>query len=224
MDGATIQGKVYYGYKQAALRVGLPFNQFRPAPGAPPTDLMNMIGSVLAVMSVATSSNFNFARPGLEEDFLFACLVDGTLVQIGDVLQNPDTGLLYLIAGMAPLMPIVAIRCNALFTFAQRSTTTPLVAGLNPYQGPSLANETDTLLGIPGCIMLSAVGKSTHGSGLPSDAPGPLKYKVHLSPLVDQTMINIDDSLLDDTGRRLQVTGFEKTAVSFRLDTVHLIA
>jgi hypothetical protein len=223
MDGATIQGKVYYGYKQAALRVGLPFNHFRPPPGTPSIAPSSQIGSVLAAMAVGTATNFNFARPALETDYQFQCLADGTLLQVGDVLQNPTSLLNFFIGEMAPLMPVVAVRCNTMLT-VRRRTPAAQVPGVNPYSGASFTEEITTLDGLVACVMLASAGKATRSGGLPGDAPGPMKYSIALSPLVDETMIAIDDAVLDSAGRRFIVAGYEKTPVSFVLEGVHMLA
>ena len=219
MDGATLQQKVYYGYAQAAKRVGHAHIQSRPVFGGTPT----AIGSINAVMAVGPTTGFNFERPALEADFQFQCLADAAQLQIGDVLTDALSGVTYFIGGKAPLMPVIAIRCNATLSFERRSP--PVQApGLNAYSGASFANEIEAVTGIPACVIFASSGKSSRGTALPGDAPGPIKYEIHVSPLIDATMIALNDAVIDDAGRRFLVAGFEKTPVSFRLDTVHQVA
>jgi hypothetical protein len=226
MDGETIQRKVYYGYQQAAARVGLAHNQFRPSlnPSALPLDASNLVGSIFAGMTVATSANFNPARPATDADFKFACLADGRVLQVGDILQRaPNSDPTYFIGAMDPLMPIVAVRCNAIVSVLRRSAGS-LAPGLNPYSGPVLSGYTTLLNGLPASIQFVSTGRNSHGSTLPSDAPGPLKFRILLSPLVEPENIATDDFLTDDEGRRFMVSGFEKTPIGLSLDVVHVVA
>lgn len=221
MDGATIQAKVYYGYAQAAKRVGRPFVQFRAVSGV--TTLASpSIAVINAAMTVASASGFNFQRPPLETDVLFSALVDGSLVQVGDILRDAN-GVSFVVGSMAHLAPPVTIRANAVVRIFRRSVAS-LAAGLNAYQGPTLVNETATLANLPANIELTSAGKASRSTTLPSDAPGPLKYTLHLSPQVDTTMVAIDDAVIDDAGRRFMISGFERTPSTLRLDTVHIRA
>jgi hypothetical protein len=220
MDAAAIQAKLYYGYGAAAARIGFPFKQFRAASGV--TTLASpQIATLRASMTVA-SSGFNFGRPAKDDDHLFNCLVDGRATAVGDILQDAS-GVSYVIGAMAPLLPILAIRCNAVVKLDRRAAVT-LTPGLNPYQAPTLASQADLATSIPACISLESTGRNTHGAGLPSDAPGPLKYQLLLSPQAEAFDVAANDYLYDDAGRRFMVAGTEKTPIALRLDVVHLIA
>ena len=207
-----------------ALAVGSPFSHYRPALATNPVYLSNLIGTISAAMTVASASQYNFARAPNAHDFQFYCLADEAQLQIGDVLQGAGA-VNYFVGGLAPLGPPVAIRCNAALTFRRRTTFgRERGPGFNSYSGASFKNETETLTGVPACILLASAGKSTRADGLPGDAPGPIKYEIYVSPLIDQTMISLDDAVIDDAGRRFIISGFEKNPVSLRLDTVHEVA
>ena len=224
MDGAKIQSKVYYGYQQAAARVGMPHGLYRSTDLFPPLENRNYLGDINAAMTVATASNFNFARPSLLKDSAFACLADGKVLMVGDYLQRNSDSVVFFIGAMEPIMPIVAVRCNGSISYRRRPSA-GLKPGLNTYQGPVLAAETDVVDNIPAAIILQSSGRNTNANGLPSDAPGPLKFSILLSPTIDPQMHPVvGDTIWDDEGRRFLVGGVGDTPIALFLDVVHLVS
>lgn len=219
MDGARIQAKVYDGYAKAAARVGRSYTQFRPALTASPLNPLVQIGTIKAAMT-PLASGFNFNRPATDTTLAFNCLADGALLQIGDVLSDEATAETFFVGAMEQLTPIVAIRCNAVVSVSKRAAGA-LAPGLNAYQGPTLGSETHAFAGLPAAILMVSAGRTTHSGELPADAPGPLKYEIHLFPTLDPTMVSLNDMVTDANGRRFMAAGFERTPISYRLDVVH---
>ena len=71
MDGALLQQKIYGGYAKSALRVGLPFDVYRPSGSVNPLAIGNKIATVRAAFTVHSASQFSFDRPGLTDKSFF---------------------------------------------------------------------------------------------------------------------------------------------------------
>lgn len=221
MDAATIQAKVYYGYAKSAQYVGQTFNHYRPQSGQPIIGSATLLGSLNAGMTPASASGFNFNKAGLDTNYFWACLADGTQLQVGDVLQ--DAAQTFFIAAMQPLLPMVAILANATITIKRPQV--PSVFGAVGYQGLTEATETTLISGLPAAIRVASSGKNTRGQELPADAPGPDKYTLFFSAtLLGSPPVMERDVIYDGMGRRFQVSGLEMTPVGPKVDAVRLLA
>jgi hypothetical protein len=123
MDGVAIQGKIYGGFAKAASRIGLPFDQYRPSGTGNPL----AVGNFLATLPAHFRVDDGLKRFSTYDNPLFATYVDGAQVQPGDYLTHATAGT-YFIAGMQPLLPILAIQCGRTVTISRPTSATALSA------------------------------------------------------------------------------------------------
>lgn len=217
MDGPTLQGKVYGGYAKAALRVGLPYGIYRPTIAASPLASGNLISTTNAAFTVHSSSGFNFDKPRDYEKATFHALLDGTQTKVGDFLVSAGNPGPFFIAGMDPLVPLLAILCNRVVTVA-----TPGPSGFTPgysatYAGtigaPSQTNEAPIVTAWPAAILQGA--RSVSDKILPGDV-GRGMWTVLLSAYPGAS-IRGGDIISDDIGNRYVVRTSELTSLGWRL-------
>ena len=109
------------------------------------------------------------------------------------------------------------------------SITRPVEAtatGLVGYQGLSETTETTLATGIPANIELASSGRNTSANGLPTSAPGPIKWRITVpaSAAAGLPLIVESDAIYDDLGRRYRVDGYEPNPLGALIDVVRLTA
>jgi hypothetical protein len=221
MNAAQIQTKLYAGYAKAAAYVGQTFTQYRPTNPMSPISPSVQVRTLTAAMTVATAANFSFTKPGLAKDCIWTCLVDGSLLYVGDVLKN--SAQTFFVASLEPLLPPVVILVNASITIKRPNNADPGI-GLGGYSGIQEGQETAIAVGMPAYIQMAAAGRNARGdAGLPSDSPGPLKFTIWM-PTASMTanLPNEQDVVYDGQGRRFQIAGYENTPIGTRYDTIRL--
>ena len=212
MNGATLQAKVYAGYAKAALRIGLPYDLYRP------TSANNPIGGTkLAVLSAAFTvhgpANFQFGVPSDYQKPLFHALLDGSQVQIGDYLvsetnvQGP-----FFVASKDAGVPILAVQCNR--TLSAWTPGPSLVVGANGYSGTNQANETAIMPSWPASVLLGSRAVRDHQ--LPEDA-GYGSWRI-LMPSWPGVTLRAGTILTDDLGNRMIVQSAELQDLGWRID------
>ncbi len=212
MDGATLQAKVYAGYARAALRVGLPYDLYRPTGPNNPTG-----GAKLATLSAAFTvhgqANFQFGAPSDYQKPLFHALLDGTQVQIGDYLVS-ETNVqgAFFIASKDAGVPILAVQCNRVLT---AWTPGPALAiGANGYSGTNQGNETAIMIAWPASVLLGARG--VREQKLPEDA-GYGSWRI-LMPAWAGVTLRPGTILTDDLGNRMIIQSAELQDLGWRID------
>jgi hypothetical protein len=209
MDGATIQAKVNYGYAKSAQYVGLPFQQCRPANALSPIVLPS--ATTLSAAFTVASTSFNFGKSPSQKDVLFQALVDASQVEVGDYLVGAsDT---YFIAGMQPLLPILAVRCNRTINIVRPGPSESFGANTN-YGGTTEANEEPILTGWPASLIFDARGRATE-VGLPTDLPS--AYFILMMPALAGVDVRASDFFKDDLGRRYDINATERSSFGWRI-------
>ena len=211
MDGATLQAKIYAGYASAALRVGLPCDQYRPLTATNPLNSINKMQTLPASFNAA---DMKYGKPNLYGKPVWYCLVDGTQVQPGDYIVNPS-GAIWFIAAMQSLLPIVAIDCNR--TISMRRAQQTAAAGLVAYNTDVVSDETVLMTGWP-CSILQGTKGEKNETGLPGDVRTP--WMIVLLPQVPGVVIRTSDIILDDLGRRYIVSDAELSDLGWRMTAV----
>jgi hypothetical protein len=211
MDAATIAAKIYYGYAKSAQYIGLPFRQFRPTGVSNPT-----AGAALATLNaVATvgTTGFSFTKSPAHKDALFTMLVDGTQVRVGDYMVGAtDT---YFIAAMQPLLPILAVRCNAVLNIVGAGPSPQPIGPTSAYGGTTAADEGAILTGWPASLLYDARGRQTE-VGLPTDLPSPF-YDILLPITPEGIDLRTTEFADDALGRRYTISSSELTQFGWRL-------
>ena len=110
MDGSRIQAKVNRGYALAAKRPGLPHRHFSPQETEAPLAKTNLLGELVASFS---ADDYKFRRPHGYGKATWTGLWDGARAVVGDNLVWAADGAALFVAAQDPLLPMVAVRCNA---------------------------------------------------------------------------------------------------------------
>lgn len=224
MDGITLQAKVYQGYGRAALRVGLPFDVYRPSGSTNPLAIGNKIATVKSAFTVHSAPQFSFDRPSDFKGPLFHALVDGTQIQRGDYLNDPATvfGPFY-IASMDPNVPILAVQTNRTVTVYRNDGLATKPIGVSTYggtvaSGPNL-NETAIMTAWPASVLEGARGISS--GALPADT-GIGVWRV-LLPALAGILINPGYVITDDANKRMIVRQAELIDLGWNIQAVQAL-
>lgn len=208
MDGATINAKIYAGRAQAALRLGLDYQLFRPTAAINP-----LTASLLTMKAAFNSGDNNYGKPNLYGDPVWFGDFDGRLTQRGDYLVRGTQT--YFVAGMQPLLPIVCVDCNRVMSLV-REPATP-TAGALPYGGESSDTQVTILSGWPAAVIAGGRGENS-GTTIPSAARNG-GYKI-LLPVSVPVQINASDVLICDLGRRYVIETAELTDLGYRIQAI----
>lgn len=237
VTGAGLPVDVGDAYAQTAQALGLPYQVFRSAASNPLQT--TPVETTPVVVTSAKSPGFDFKRSSTYDDVLFALQADFTNIHIGDYLVGP-AGTLF-IADMPSLRPVVAVLCNTTVSVTrpgqQLSSTGGQAPGLPSQPGntgsywgsstkvttdPNGAGEIAIKSGIP-ASMIGTTGRATGVGELPSDAPGPSRWRVYVpQSAFPKGTIKDRDILTDDQGERLQVSADYFSTIGYRLECVRL--
>lgn len=224
MDGVLLQSKVYMGYAKSALRVGLPFDVYRPTSAANPTAIGNKIKTLQAAFTIHSGNNFNFGKPSDYKGPLFHALLDGAQVQVGDYLNDPATAFgPFYIASMNPIVPILAVQTTRVISIFRPDGLASKPIGVSGYGGTvastANANETAVMTAWPASVLEGARGI---GSGqLPADT-GIGIWRV-LLPAWSGVLINPGYIITDDVGKRMVVRQAELSDLGWNIQAVQAL-
>ncbi|KAF1009487.1 MAG: hypothetical protein GAK28_00125 [Luteibacter sp.] len=208
MDGVKLQGKVYAGYAQAAKRIGLPFQQYRTTSTSGAIVPAALIGTVVASFN---AQDMKYGKPNAYGKPLWYCLADGRVLSPGDYLVNAAST--YFIAGMQPLLPILAVDCNRMLSF-YRPQQQPTV-GIGAYGGNTAENQQLIATGFPASVLQGTKGERNE-VGLPGDVKTPW-WAILLPALPGNAQLRADDVAIDENGRRYVLASAEQTDLGWRL-------
>lgn len=207
MDAVTLQNRVYYGYTQAALRIGLTFSQYRP------TTATNALNAAFKLRTMPASFNALDMKYGKANGYgkpTWYCVADGRILQVGDYLTG--NGSTYFIAAMQPILPILAVECNRTVTI-YRPQQQPGVGALG-YGGNTQTNQAAVVTGFPVSLLLSAKAER-NPVNLPGDGRATSNILL-LPPIPGGVIIKDDDIVEDDLGTRYLIFDAEKTDLGWR--------
>lgn len=242
---ARIQGKIDLGYGKAAKVLGLSFYHYRPERAIDPISPAFLLRSVLADFTVGSASGFNYDKSPSYDDIVWHGLVDGSGLDIGDYLVGvplPDeVQATYFVAAMPPLKPIVCILCNRTISHLRGNSQVDADGGRGEgaasqfgsegtYWGSSSQPDTDdqgagerTLASNVPVALMAQAGAARGQGEVPSEAPGPIRWRAYLPPSVfPKGSVETRDILVDDEGARYQVGSDGWTSLGYRLDLVRL--
>lgn len=211
MDGATLQAKVYTGYAKAALRLGLSFNHYRSSSAINPISGSYLLGSIL----MSANINWAYDKASKYGNAIFQLLLDGNLTQVGDYLIGAKST--FFIAAMQPLLPILGVQCNQVFTI--KRPTQPTGVGQVGYGGYQDSTATIIYEGCPACVLEGTKGEANQFN-LPNDIRMPW-WKI-LMPYLGGIKLLTGDIITDANGLQYELSSCELTDMGWRLTATQL--
>lgn len=213
MDGTRAQVLVNRGYALAAKRLGLPYAQHRPDGPADPVRPATLLRS----LPVSFDANaYRYTQPQKPGQATWTGLWDAALTQPGDYLVGADKT--YFVASQDHLLPLTAVLCNAVLTFARPTGPTGFGA-VEGYGGDVRGEEGTLLTGWPCSLLTGARGESS-SSDLPSEPRADSGFTVSLPVLPDGLSLQAGDYATDESGSRYVIAGAEQTHRGWRLKAV----
>ena len=217
MDAILLQQKIYGGYAEAALRIGLAYSLYRPAGAA--GDPIVPGNLVMTLPASFNAEDMAYARPRGYGRATWYCLADGAQLRVGDYLVNGSGT--YFIAAMQACLPILAVQCNRRVRIARMPNTNG--AGYQGYSGVVQSEESDVLgaagvdasfvSGWPASILLG--GGADGASLLPS---GVKQAGVEiLLPASAPVVVAESDVVHDDLGRDYAIASAELSPLGWRI-------
>jgi hypothetical protein len=211
---ATIQARVFYGYKKAAQYLGAPFQQFRATSTTNP-----LTGPALSTLNAAFDQDpkFSFKAPSGYAKAIYFGLFDGTSVQVGDYLVNAAQGT-YFVAGYEPIKPMLCVQSNVVASFFRPAADT--LPGYTPvYGGRTEASQTSLMTGWPISCLQGTKGENNATSGrLPGDVRTP--WWIILMPTYPGVLLRSSDRMEDNLGRAFTISSVEVTDLGYRMTAV----
>lgn len=205
MNGARLQTLIYRGYQKAALRIGTDFDVYRSTSAIDPLLSTNLITSLLASANISWS----YEKANRHGNAVWQLIADGRLLQCSDYLVGEST---FFIAGMQPLLPILAVKCNRTLTI--KRPTQPTGIGAVGYGGYLDATAKVIMQNCPAALLES--GKSeTNTVQLPTDAKVSW-YRV-LLPALANVILKTGDIITDEASLQYMTNSAELTELGWRL-------
>jgi hypothetical protein len=199
---AQIQAKVWKGYGQAAKRLGVAYQFYRPAGSFP--------GAAVTSLPVSLNAeDMKYGKPNKYGKATWYALVDATLLRTGDYFVGPQ-GTFFIVA-LQPLLPILVVECNRIASLS--SVAADNSVGAQGYSGMTDANEAAYATGVP-CSILQGTKGEKGDVGLPADTRTPW-WNVLMPASVGA--VNYGDLIIDDLNRRYIVSSAELTDMGYRL-------
>lgn len=227
---ALIQAKIWKGYAQAALRLGSPFNVYRPSAiktleleasgrfgnrfggailGSMSADWSGLGPVVLTLPVALNAEDMRFGKPNKYAKGTWYALVDGTQLAIGDYLVGSQGT--FFIAALQPLLPILVVECND--TVSLFRVGPPTSVGVSTYSGATFANEIAYVAEVP-CSILQGTKGEKAPDNLPGDTRSPW-WNILMPRSVGD--VRYGDLITDERGRRFVVSSSELTDLGYRL-------
>lgn len=205
MDGTLIQQKVFRGYAISAAKIGLPYAQYRPDSA----DLTNW-SPIATLLASFNAEDMKYSKPNKYAKPTWYVLIDGSQTQVGDYLIG-DGGTFFIAAQQA-ILPILAVGCNRVLSFA-RPQAQAQVGAVTNYEGNTPALQTPLAAGWPASVLQGTKGEKNEVN-LPGDTRNP--WWAILLPAIPGVTLRTTDLVTDDLGRRMILSSVELTDLGYR--------
>lgn len=207
MDAALIQAKINFGYSKVAQYLGVECNWYRPTPTTfiDPTTLQ---GTLLSTFD--PKPNFGFAVPSTFAHPQWYVGADRTNLLAGDYLVDPS-GNTYFINILEPLTPTGAILCNAVVQIYRPGTDQTFGNGY--YGGNPSGTGTPLIANCP-CSILQGTKGEADKSGVIAEGRQPW---VSIVLPITGVILEVADILIDNQGRRYELSSIETTTIGVRI-------
>jgi hypothetical protein len=206
MDGTKAQAKVYRGYSIAASKIGTAYTQYRPVSA----DLTGLAPISTSLLASFNSEDMTYSRPNKYAKPTWYALVDGTQTQVGDYLIGAAGT--FFIAAQQPLLPILAVECNRVLSFARPQTQAQFGAVTN-YEGNTPDTQTPLAAGWHASVLQGTKGEK-NDVGLPGDVRN--AWWAILLPAIPGVILQSGDLVTDDIDRRYVLSSVELTDLGYR--------
>lgn len=202
---AYVQDRAYYGFSQAAKRIGQLFAIYRSPDGLNPIRQENYVQDIYMSANVS----WDYMKANSYGNAVWQLIIDGRKTQAFDYLVG--NGKTFFIDAQQPLLPINGVDCNRVVTLTRpNGTPSP---GANPYGGYDPTNVITVLSECP----VSILDKGRPSAGqfkLPLDVGAP-RFLI-LFPALPGVEPRIGDLMDDERGVRIGIYSVEKTDLGYR--------
>jgi len=223
---ASIQSKIWQkGYGNAAVKLGLPYQFYRPQGNITLESGGNLLlesggnmrleggsfpGSFVITLPVSLNAeDMTYRKPNKYGKATWYALVDGTSLSVGDYLIGPQGT--FFIAAMQPLLPILVVQCNRIITISRPMAQSG--SGMQGYSGMTAANEMAYSSNVP-CSILQGTKGEKDDANLPADVRSPW-WTMLFPGAVGRVLLG--DLIIDDIGQRYIASSVELTALGYRV-------
>lgn len=205
-NAATIQRHIYRGYAISAQHLGTAYSQYRPTAA----DLTGLAPISTTLLASFNAEDMTYSKPNKYAKPTWYALVDGTQTQVGDYLIGAAGT--FFIAAQQALLPILAVECNRVLSFARPQAQAQFGAVTN-YEGNTPATQTPLATGWHASVLQGTKGEKNE-VGLPSDTRTP--WWAILLPSIPGVTLQTGDLISDDIGRRYVLSSVELTDLGYR--------
>jgi len=210
MDAAKLQAKIYKGYGDAAKRIGVSCNIYRQSVATQAVITSgNLIGTVLASFN---SQDMTYTKANKYGQSLWYGVFDASTVNVGDVLVGSQGT--FFVAAKQLHLPILLVQTNRIATLSH----SPTLSQTGAIGSSHASDEVQTMVGVPASILESGKGASIP---VPSDTKN--SAWMILIPQFAGVVVNTNDIITDDLGRRYAVNTAELTDLGWRILAVEVV-
>ena len=216
---AGVRAALREGYAKVAARLGAPYTMARPQGASAPLAVTR--GTRQASFS---AEDYRYAKPAGYGDATMYGWFDFDGVQVCDYLTGEGRTL--FVAAMQPMLPILAVLCNAVVrltrhnAFGAPGDGTGAAVGAAPYSAVEEAGDEALLTGWPASVLLGGRSSGRGETDLPASVLQ-TGFVVLLPPSVPLEILH-GDTLADDLGRRFSVVAAERSDLGWRLHATEL--
>lgn len=208
-NAAYVQDKIYYGYAQAALRLGLTFDVYRSVTPIDPIVPVNVVANVFSSFNVS----WDYMKANRYGNAVFQAVVDGRVVQLYDYLIGNNQK--WFIASWKTtqiILPILAIECPHEITIERAAQD--ITPDSDQYSGYNSVQPTVLARGLPASILFANKG-AKNPQKLPTD--NNLGFWTILIPNLDGTIYLNRDIIIDENNFRYVIDTAELTNLGWRI-------
>lgn len=222
MKAEQIHAKIYAGRGKAALRLGLSYDVWRPVQASDP--FTNQIATIKAAFNAGDNK---YKNPNMPGDPIWFGDFDGRLTQTGDYLicSGNHEDIKY-IAAQQHLLPIIVVECNRSVRLL-RSKKSQSVGYVGHSGLDYAATENDDILGMAPdnnggkflgwpCSIILGRGQMRNPEPLPASSAEQTGWQI-LLPSSVPAVINANDILIDDLGRKYSISAAEQSDIGWRI-------
>lgn len=220
MNQSQIVNKIYYGYKQAAKRLGAEVTIYRSANAINPISPANMPDPATVLASFPVDMSYSkFQKYGAA---VYTGIFDARVTHPQDFLVEQD-GTTYFIGSQEPIAPILIVICNSIITVKRPYGSTS--GGVQPYSGRTAETDVTLYENVPGSVLLKTTKGVSNNVGLPTDTRQPL-YTCLIPFLGNVQLLTGDIATIEwisgDIPTNLVVWQVELTNLGYRLQLEEL--
>lgn len=221
MDQAGIVNKIYYGYSQAAKRLGAEMTIYRSSSAINPISPDNIPShSTILATFPPTMDYLKYQNYG---NAIYFGIFDARVTYTADYLYDPVLDTTYFIGSQDALVPILCVQCNASISIVRPHSST--AKGYIGYSGRTSTTDIPLYQAAPASVLLKTTKGVNNSVRLPTDTRQPL-YTC-LVPMLGDVEVKTGDIAevtwaLGETAVNMVVWQVELTKLGYRLQLEEL--